>query len=397
VHVLIACDKFRGSLSARAANAAIADALGASRLARTATAESAPIADGGEGTLDVLASPTSEICLVPARDPFGSWQQARWLHEPARRAAVIEMAAVAGHAAAVRHGYDPDRATSAGVGDLLRAALDRGVREVVLALGGSITVDAGAGALEALGARFLDSAGAPLERVAGRRLADVARVDLSGLDPRAADLRIVVAADVDHPLAGPRGAAHVFGPQKGVALGDVAAFDAALVAFDGAVAAATGHAPLKDMPHAGAAGGMLVGLSAIAPALARDGFDIVSEHHDLPSRIAAASLVVTGEGSLDAQSLGGKGPVAIARMAASAGVPAIAFAGRLDVSPHTLLDHGIRAAFSVSRGPQSLAEALAGAEGALIAVATSAFNLIALGRSFGPHDGAEGVDPKDTR
>ncbi|GAB5374688.1 MAG: glycerate kinase [Acuticoccus sp.] len=377
--ILVACDKFRGSLTANEANAAIVAAVRDSALGARATCQSVPIADGGEGTLDALASDDSELCVRPVRGPFGEAAEGAFLFDPSRRRAIIEMAAVAGHPAATRHGYDPDRATSQGVGDLIRAALDKGAREVVVSLGGSITVDGGAGALEALGARYRDTAGAPIEAAAGRRLADIAVVDLSGIDPRAKTLAIVIAADVDNPLAGARGAAAVFGPQKGVARDDIGAFDAALVAFDAAVARAMGRETFVDTPFAGAAGGMMTGLSAIAPTTARDGFALVSEHHDMARRVAAADLVVTGEGSLDAQSLGGKGPVAIARMARDAGVPALAFAGRLAATPRELAAHGIVAAFSISQGPQSLEEALAGAADALRATATGAFNLYAAG------------------
>lgn len=379
--ILVACDKFRGSLTASEANEAILAGLAQTPLAESADGESLPIADGGEGTLEALASADSRMERRTVHGPFGEPTEALFLYDPSRRRAVIEMAAVAGHAAAAVHGYDPDRATSRGVGELILAALDEGAREVVVALGGSITVDAGAGALEALGARYRDAAGNPVENAVGRRLAAVATVDLSGLDPRVADLAIHIAADVDNPLGGPRGAAAVFGPQKGVAQSDIAAFDAALLAFDAAVAAAAGRAPYTDAPFGGAAGGMMTGLSAIAPTTAHDGFALVSEHHGMAERIAAADLVVTGEGSLDAQSLSGKGPVAIARMARDAGVPALAFAGRLAASPEELAAHGVVAAFAIGRGPETLDEALRGARAALTATAASAFGLYAAART----------------
>lgn len=378
--ILVACDKFRGSLTAAQANQAILDGLAQSPLASRAQAEAVPIADGGEGTLEALASADSRLVERPARDPFGAVHDVSFLYDPSRRRAVVEMARVAGHAAAARQGYDPGRATSAGVGDLIRAALDEGAREVVVALGGSITVDAGAGALEAMGARFTDANGAPLMAPAGPALAKVASVDLSGLDPRAADLAIVIAADVDNPLVGPRGAAAVFGPQKGVKAEEIAAYDEALGAFERTLAGAVGRTPMTDTPFAGAAGGMLCGLAAIAPTRALDGFALISEHHELEARVGACDLVVTGEGSLDAQSLGGKGPVAIARMAHAAGIPAIAFAGRLAASPAELATQGVVAAFAIGREPQSLEDALGRAGEALTATAASAFGLYAAAR-----------------
>ncbi|MEM0907374.1 MAG: glycerate kinase [Pseudomonadota bacterium] len=386
MNILIACDKFRGSLTAKEANAAIIEALEGSRLASRARPTAIPIADGGEGTLAALASHDSVIMKAPARDPFGAWHEAEWLHDRANGRAIIEMAQVAGHSCAQTEGYDPDRASSAGVGDLIKAALDQQIDKVVVSLGGSITVDGGAGALEALGARFLDGDGKVVQNAVGRALARVDAVDLTNLDPRAAGLSIIAAADVDHPLSGPGGAAAVFGPQKGVASGDIAAFDRALTQFDAAVAHACGRPVYADEPFAGAAGGMLVGLSAIAPTKGIDGFALVTAHHNLDGLIDEADLLVTGEGSLDQQSLGGKGPVAIARAARAANVPAIAFAGRLAASPAALRAEGIGAAFSISNGPQSLEEALSNAGPALISAATHAFNAMDLLASAGPHD-----------
>lgn len=335
------------------------------------------LADGGEGTVDALARPGTERRRTRVGDAYGGPVDADWLFDAERREAVIELASVAGHPVAARDGYDPDRASSAGVGELIRAAVAAGAQHVVVALGGSITVDAGAGALQAMGARFFDAAGAVLDRPAGRTLRHVARVDLAGLAP--GGLRITVAADVDNPLCGEKGAAAVFGPQKGVR--DVGAFDAALRHFDAVLAGALGRPPLADAPFAGAAGGALVGLAAIAPAEPRDGFALVAERRGLEAAVARADLVVTGEGSLDAQSLAGKGPVAIARMAAAAGRPVLAFAGRVAVDAATLRRHGISAAFAVSRGPASIEEAMAGAGDALAEVAAHAFSLIAAARA----------------
>lgn len=374
--LLVACDKFRGSLSATEANSVICEALDASHLAWRA--EAVAIADGGEGTLEALGDGGAEWHRRRVSGPYGDPVEADWLFDPVQRRAVVEVARVAGHAAAARRGYDPDRATSAGVGELIAAALDAGAREVVVALGGSITVDAGAGALGALGARFRDAAGRDVPRPAGRALHAVAQVDLSGLDPRLRDLRLTLAADVDNPLVGCRGAARVFGPQKGVPPQVVDAFDAALAAFDRRVAEARGAEPLAQAAYAGAAGGLMVGLCPLGRVTARDGFALVAEHHRLTERIARARLVVTGEGSLDSQSLGGKGPVAVARMAARAHVPAIAFAGRLAVEAEALEAHGLSAAFAIARGPATLKEALADAPAALRQTARHVFNVLAL-------------------
>ncbi|WP_420393576.1 glycerate kinase [Acuticoccus sp.] len=376
--ILVACDKFRGSLTAVEANDAVLAGLSASAL--DATAQAVAIADGGEGTLDALSGPATERMTAVVAGPFGAPVEADWLVDRPTRRAIIEVAAVAGHASVRGRGYDPDVATSAGIGELVRAALDAGARRLVVTLGGSVTVDGGAGALEELGATFLDGDGRVLGRPAGRALLDVRRVELAGLDPRLADATFELAADVDNPLTGPDGAAAVFGPQKGVACADVAAFDAALAHLDRMLADARGSTPLAHTPFAGAAGGLMVGLSAAAPTVARDGFALVSDHQDLDARIARADLVVTGEGSLDDQSLAGKGPIAVARAAAARGVPAIAFAGRLAADDEALRACGVVAAFALARGPASLEEALASAAGDLQQTARAAFDLIAAAR-----------------
>ncbi|WMS40838.1 glycerate kinase [Acuticoccus sp. MNP-M23] len=375
MHILIACDKFRGSLTAAEANAAIAAGLAQSALSAHATFVCLPIADGGEGTIDALSGPGTARVEGVARGPFGGTAPAYFAHDAGAGRAVIEMAAIAGHAAAKDAGYDPDKASSVGVGDLILAALDAGAHEIVVALGGSISVDGGAGALHALGGRFADASGKDLGIPAGRALARVAGVDLSGLDPRAGRARIIVAADVDNPLTGPNGAAAVFGPQKGVKPEEVAAFDAALGHFDDMVAAALGRGSYAAEPFAGAAGGMMTGLSAISPTTATDGFALVQAHHKLEEAIRRADLVVTGEGSLDGQSLGGKGPVGIARMAMAAGVPCLAFAGRVAAQPDALGAAGVTAAFAIAQGPQTLDDALGNAAPSLTVTARAAFAL----------------------
>ncbi|RAH97064.1 glycerate kinase [Acuticoccus sediminis] len=377
MNILVACDKFRGSLTAREANATILEALASSAL--NANGTDVAIADGGEGTLDALAGASLALRTSPVKGPFNGTIDAPWGFDRAAGRAVIEMARAAGHAAATG-GYDPDRATSAGIGDLIRAALDAGAREIIVAVGGSITVDGGAGALEALGARYFGADEEPVVLPAGRALRTVETVDLSGLDPRLAEARIILAADVDNPLVGQNGAARVFGPQKGVPVDDIDAFDLALAHFDRHLATARGSGVLADTPFAGAAGGMMVGLSAAAPTSAVDGFSLIFEHHRLNERIDAADLVVTGEGSLDGQSLSGKGPVAVARAASAMGKPVLAFAGRIAVSPDELAAQGITAAFAIGRGPATLEEALKHARASLAATARAAFDSVAAGQ-----------------
>ncbi|WP_075220875.1 glycerate kinase [Acuticoccus yangtzensis] len=378
--ILVACDKFRGSLTAREANTTILEALASSRL--EAVGADVAIADGGEGTLDALLSDSLTLTTSTITGPFGGTVEAPWGLDRAAARAVIEMALAAGHHM-VTAGYDPDRATSAGIGDLIRAALDEGVTEIVVSVGGSVSVDGGAGALEALGARYFAADEEPVVSPAGRALHTVESVDLSRLDPRLAGVTIILAADVDNPLTGPRGAARVFGPQKGVKADDIDAFDAALNHFADRIATATGAPSLATTPFAGAAGGMMVGLSAAAETRAVDGFSLIYAHHRLDERIAEADLVVTGEGSLDAQSLSGKGPVAVARAAQAAGKPAIALAGRVAATPDELAANGVTAAFAIGRAPATLDDALKAAKTSLFDTARAAFDAVAAGRRLG--------------
>ena len=356
--VLIGCDKFRGSLTAAEANRAIADGL---RLAGFGgVIVERPIADGGEGTLAAFVAGTpGELRATEVAGVYGDRIEARWFRSAEGALAVIEAATVVGHDQAARHGYRPERASSAGLGDLIRLAVADGARRIVVGLGGSITTDAGAGLLEALGARYADADGRPVERPAGPALARIAAIDLSALPPALADTEIEIASDVGNPLAGPDGAAAVFGPQKGVAAGDIAAFDAGLAHFDARLAATLRRPPLGERPGAGAAGGMLIGLAAAARTTVRDGFELIAEATGLFDAVDGADLVVTGEGSLDTQSLAGKGPVALARAARARGKPTIAFAGRMVVPFADLKAAGVDAAFALADGPISLDDALA--------------------------------------
>lgn len=372
LRILIAFDKFRGSLTAREANDAAARAVEAAVGARVATL---PLADGGEGTLDALAAPGSERRTIAGSGPYGGEARLAYRLDPDRGEAVVELAALAGHEAAAAAGYDPDRASSHGCGEVLADAAAAGARRVVVALGGSITMDAGAGLLEPFGARYFDDAGAPVERPAGRRLAEVARIDLSGFS--APDFAITVAADVTNVLGGPQGAAAVFGPQKGVT--DVEVTDAALRGFDERLAHALGREPVGGREAAGAAGGTLVGLCALGEVSVRDGFALVAERHGLDDALRRADLVITGEGSLDAQSLAGKGPIALARAAREAGLPVIALCGRLALTPDDLAQNGVTAAFSIAQGPATLEEALVRAADDVAATAAQAVRLFASG------------------
>ena len=247
-------------------------------------------------------------------------------------------------------------ASSHGTGELIRAALDAGVRRIVLGLGGSATNDGGAGLLAALGVRFLDRAGQELA-LGGAALASLSQIDLTGLDTRLAQVEVMVAADVDNPLCGPRGASAVFGPQKGASPAQVEQLDAALAHYADVMAATLGE-DLRDYPGVGAAGGLGFAARAVLRAAFRPGVELVAELSGLAAAVERADLVITGEGRLDGQSLHGKTPVGVARIARAAGVPVIALAGSLGEGYQRLYAEGIGAAFSLAPGPLSLEQAM---------------------------------------
>jgi glycerate 2-kinase len=323
--VLLAPDKFKGSLGAREVAAALARGL--RRTLPGAELVERPVADGGEGTVDMVlgAGFGLRTCTVPG--PLGEPVTARYAVGDG--AAVVEMSAAAGLALLPPPGPTPDtarRASTAGVGRLLADALAAAARRVVIGVGGSATTDGGAGALVALGARVLTADGRDVPP-GGAALGDAARLDTTGLDPRAAGAELLVACDVDNPLTGPAGAAAVYGPQKGATAADVALLDAALGRWADVVAAATGR-DLRDLPGAGAAGGLAFGLAAVLGARPTPGVRLLADLTGLTAEVRGAALVVVGEGSLDAQSLRGKGPVGLAAIAREAGTPVVAVAGR---------------------------------------------------------------------
>ncbi len=331
LRVVIAPDKFKGSLEAPEVCASLAAGLLAVR--PDAEVVSVPVADGGEGTVAAALASGFTALAVTVSGPLGDPVVARIAVRG--EVAVVEMAAASGLAVLPRGAdgtprLDALRASSGGTGELVRAALDAGCTTVVLGVGGSANTDGGAGLLTALGARLLDGGGRPLGP-GGAALAGVERVDLSGLDPRLARTSVVLAADVTNPLLGPVGAAAVFGPQKGASAADVDTLDAALARFADRLAAALGEDPRThaEAEGAGAAGGVGYAALAVLGAVRRPGVEVVLELVGLADRLAGVDVVITGEGSLDGQSLGGKTPVGVARAARAAGVPrVIAVCGR---------------------------------------------------------------------
>ncbi|WPU09665.1 glycerate kinase [Pseudarthrobacter oxydans] len=353
MRILIAPDKFKGSLTAAEAAAAIAE--GALRVYPDAVATQFPIADGGEGTLEAAVSAGYEERLNAVVGPILAPIGAAWAISKAddgRVTAVIETAQASGLAEMEPTPANALRAHSYGCGQLIAAALDAGANEIVLGLGGSAMTDGGSGALRALGLKPLDSAGNVVP-LGGGSLADVAALDTSGLDPRLAATAFRIAVDVRNPLYGPEGAAHVFAPQKGADPDTVELLDAGLRNWASVLREATGRN--VNVPGAGAAGGFPASFLAFTDAALEGGFSLVAGLTGLAGQLGEADLVITGEGSMDSQSLTGKAPIALADAARERGIPVIVVAGRILVTPEELAHHGVVAAaqlLDVAPSPQ---------------------------------------------
>lgn len=355
VRVVLAPDSFKESMTAL--EAARAMARGVRAAWPDAECVLVPMADGGEGTARVLVAALSgELVEAAAHDPLGRPVTARYGYVAADRLAVVEIAAAAGLDLLAPAERDPLVTSTAGVGELVRDALDRGARRMVVGLGGSATNDGGAGMLRALCARLRDAAGADLPD-GGAALARLADLDLGGLDPRLADVEIELASDVTNPLLGEGGASAVFGPQKGATAQGVAALDAALTVWARALARAVGR-DVAAVPGAGAAGGLGAAFLALGAAPS-SGVDLVIRAVRLAEHLTGADLVLTGEGALDGQTLQGKTPYGVARTAQRLGVPVIAFAGHVGAGAQALYDHGFAALVPIVREVGGLPAALA--------------------------------------
>ncbi|MEE4220107.1 glycerate kinase [Pseudomonas viridiflava] len=352
--IVIAPDSFKDSLSAQAVADAIASGL--AEVWPDAELVKCPMADGGEGTVEaVLDACEGQWMSAQVSGPLGDSVSAQWGWLAQSRTAIIEMAMASGLQLLTLKQRDACLTSTEGTGQLISAALDAGAQRVILAIGGSATNDGGSGMLSALGARFLDRNDQPLPR-GGRALTDLARIDLSGLDPRLANVRVEIAADVDNPLCGPNGASHIFGPQKGASPDQVLALDAALAHFADHSARTLGR-DLRDSPGSGAAGGMGFAAKAYLNASFRAGVEVVANLTGLEQALVGADLVITGEGRFDAQTLRGKTPLGVARVAQRQRVPVIVLAGTLGEGYEQLYQHGISAAFALTSGPMDLEQA----------------------------------------
>ncbi|HEY8295432.1 MAG TPA: glycerate kinase [Micrococcaceae bacterium] len=350
MRILIAPDKFKGTLTAAEAAAAMAE--GALRVYPEATVTTLPVADGGEGTLEAAVAAGFEEKLNAVVGPILKPVGAAWALKGTT--AAIETAQASGYLLSEPTPENAFRAHSYGCGQLIAAALDAGATELIIGLGGSAMSDAGTGALRALGLQLLDAHG-NLVPLGGGSLVEVAAVDASGLDPRLGRVRIRMAVDVDNPLYGRNGAAHVFAQQKGADEDAVELLDAGLRNLASVLRSATGVD--INVRGAGAAGGFPAAFLAYTEATIERGFDLIAELTGLYAALEVTDLVITGEGSLDAQSLSGKAPIGVADAAHARGLPVVVVAGRIAVSAADLAAHGVVAAASATEVARSAEEA----------------------------------------
>jgi len=357
VKIVIAPDGFKGSLPARVVCEAIATGL------KQADAEvgvvETPIADGGDGTTEVLVEGTQGRLVeqmvigplgMPVKAVFGILGDAR--------TAVIEMATASGLALLPSKLRNPLNTSTYGVGQLIQEAFDHGCREFIIGVGGSATNDAGTGLAQALGTRFFDTEGKEIMRITGRTLRKLAHIDTGTLDSRVGESHFRVACDVNNPLYGPEGAAYIYGPQKGATPETLEELDEGLRRFAEVVKQELGK-DVSNLPGAGAAGGLGAGLVAFCDAELGPGAEVVLDTIGLRQIAQGASLLITGEGRLDSQTAYGKGPAAVAKLGQELGIPVVAVVGAVSCTAHDLETLGLVAAWSCTEGPQSLEEAMA--------------------------------------
>ncbi len=360
MRILVAPDSFKGSLDAatfcRIAEQVLRDCLPDAEIL------SLPLADGGEGTLDALVAGTGgQIHRAQVTGPLGAPITARWGLLGDGTTAIVEMAQASGLPLVPPARRNPLETTSYGTGELILHALNAGAQRVLLALGGSATNDGGMGALQALGFRFLDADGHSVPPT-GAGLGEIQRIECQGRDPRLDRVPFLIASDVNNPLLGPRGATYTYGPQKGADAKTLEILEANLKHFADQTRAALGR-DCRQVPGAGAAGGMGFGFLCYLRAELRSGFDLVAETYALPQRLAQETwdLLITGEGQLDGQSVQGKLVGRLAALGKAHGVPVLVLAGSLQDALEPLYDAGVTSAFSLLEAPLSLEAALAAA------------------------------------
>lgn len=353
--IVIAPDSYKESLTAMEVATAIEH--GFKEVMPNAEYIKLPMADGGEGTVQSLVDATNaHIVTAKVTGPLGETVEGFYGLLGDGFTAVIEMAAASGLHLVEPNKRNPLLTTTFGTGELIKQALNSGVKHIILGIGGSATNDGGIGMAQALGVHFYDKSGAELGS-GGGALSELARIDLSGMDKRLADVKLEVACDVDNPLCGPKGASHVFGPQKGATPEMVEQLDTNLAHYAEVIRQTTGKNVINQA-GAGAAGGLGAALIGLLNAKLRAGINIVMDFVNLEQEIRDADLVITGEGRIDSQTIHGKTPIGVARVAKKYHLPVIGIAGSVSKDCHVVYEHGIDAVYSVVLGATDLSTAL---------------------------------------
>lgn len=373
--IVIAPDSFKECLTA--AKVAQAIETGLKQVLPNAECVKVPVADGGEGTLQSLVDATrGRLIEVPVTGPMGETVQACFGLLGDGETAVIEMARASGIELVPADQRNPLVSTTRGTGDLILSALDHGIKRMIVGIGGSATNDGGAGMMQALGVRLLDSTGEELP-CGGAALSKLCNIDTREMDKRLQTIEFIAACDVDNPLTGTNGASAVFGPQKGASPEMVEQLDQALKHYARILERDLGK-DVEQQPGAGAAGGMGAALLAFLDAELKPGIDIVMEAVDLAGNMTGADLVITGEGRIDGQTAQGKTPVGVARIAKQFNLPVIALAGSAGSGVEAVYERGIDALFPIVHGAVPLSEALAKGEENLIRAARNLASTLTL-------------------
>ena len=374
--IVIAPQAFKGSLSAL--NVANAVQKGVRRIFPDAQILTCPVADGGDGTLETLVeSSGGKIMETNVADPTGKPIVAQWGAMGDGNTAVIEMARTSGLALLTLEERDPLNATTYGLGEIIVSALNKGFRKFIVGIGGSATNDAGAGMAQALGIRLMDREGRNLV-FGGAALQNLSVIDTSSIDQRVLESNFQIACDVNNPLTGPEGASAVYGPQKGATEENVRQLDSALGVFAEVTKRDLGK-DISNLEGAGAAGGLGAGMIAFVEGHLRAGVDIVLDTVNLAEKLESADLVITGEGSIDFQTVYNKAPIGVARMAKARGIPTIGISGMLGKNYQIVHNHGIDAALSIANGPISLEESLQNAPSLISQAVEESLRLISVG------------------
>ena len=374
--IVIAPDSFKGCLTAPQVAEAIED--GFLLVFPSAVTEKFPMADGGEGTaVSLVTGSNGKMHQVSVLNPLGDQIPSEFGMMGDCQTAVIEMASASGLTLISQDQQNPMLTTTYGTGQLIRAALDTGCNKLIIGIGGSATNDGGAGMAQALGAKLLDASGNQI-KFGGGKLADLDKIDITGLDPRLSEVNIVVACDVSNVLTGKDGASYIYGPQKGATSDMIEVLDQNLAHFAGIIKRDLDRS-VEDIPGAGAAGGLGAGLIAFTGAKLQAGIDIILEAMDFANRIQGSDLVITGEGRLDYQTSFGKTPAGVAKIAQKQNIPVIAIAGSVAKDIDELYTIGIDAVVDIVHEPMSLEVAIVNASKLITIAAERAARLVRVG------------------